>query len=369
MTFLRTLFLILVVPVAIAVSLALALKEYPREWPAAAQVRPAGQDVANALMGAYASVALPAAGQPAPDARPTSGAVAARTNPATDSTSLFSPLAPYASIILWSLYAAIFTLGLLLILGFLLSLMRSLTGARRREVEVDLGGGRVLFTEKAIRNYLEAALVGFDELEDPRVELAGTRRHLLARIRARVRPVTSLADLQSRVIARVRHALSDELGIREIAEPQLVPRFDTAAVARKRQARQAKEERRQAAAAPVEPEPAATYATAYPLQREPVPPALVVSSTPAAPSTLTVAATAAPLSDPLAHPTEVTPLVASTNVITTPTGSPIYPAVGSPNRDPSMEVGPLEMPGAAGLKVTWADNPASAAAEARRQDS
>lgn len=91
--------------------------------------------------------------------------------------------------------------------------------ARRRptRIEVQMGDGRVVILETAIRKYIKTALADLPDVNARRIELRQQRNGLQADIYANVRTHEKLPDVERQIIRRVRHALSDELGIAQIS--------------------------------------------------------------------------------------------------------------------------------------------------------
>lgn len=112
----------------------------------------------------------------------------------------------------------LFWLWLALFFGCLLTFLMSYAARRRRaRIEVQMGDGRVVVLESAIKKYIRTALGDIPDVTNKRVDLRQSRQGLEASIYAQVRTHEKLPDLERQIIRRVRQALSDELGITSVA--------------------------------------------------------------------------------------------------------------------------------------------------------
>jgi uncharacterized alkaline shock family protein YloU len=128
------------------------------------------------------------------------------------------------------------THGLLwLWLGLLVStvatLVMSLALARRRAmVEVEMEDGRVVILETAIRKYIRQALAGMSGVTGHQIRLKQTRKGLHIDIFAQVRTHEKLPEIENAMIAKVRSALSEDLGIKSVSDVHVYIRdFEIAA--------------------------------------------------------------------------------------------------------------------------------------------
>jgi uncharacterized alkaline shock family protein YloU len=88
---------------------------------------------------------------------------------------------------------------------------------KRAKIEVQMGDGRVVVLDSAIKKYIRTALGDIPDVTHKRVELRQSRQGIEASVYAQVRTHQKLPDLERQIIRRVRQALSDELGITSIA--------------------------------------------------------------------------------------------------------------------------------------------------------
>jgi uncharacterized alkaline shock family protein YloU len=102
-------------------------------------------------------------------------------------------------------------------LGALASALRRRTDG----IAVELDGGKVVILESAIRKFLRTALREVEGFSLRRVEIYRLRRTLHVDLYAQVRTRTELPELEKRVIAIVKDALNQQLGIQETAVVQL----------------------------------------------------------------------------------------------------------------------------------------------------
>jgi uncharacterized alkaline shock family protein YloU len=99
-------------------------------------------------------------------------------------------------------------------------------GARRKRasIEVKLDDGRVVILETAIRKYLKNTLADVSGFLLQKIDIYRVRRGLHVDVYAQVRAQQKLPDLETRVIQRVKMALTRDLGISEIAAVQVFVR-------------------------------------------------------------------------------------------------------------------------------------------------
>ncbi len=103
--------------------------------------------------------------------------------------------------------------------GCLLVLL--ITVFRRRKpmrIEVQMGGGRVVILDSAIKRYIRSALSELHGVTVKRINLRETRSGISTEIYADVKTQESLPVLERRMIQRVRAALAEDLGITSISD-------------------------------------------------------------------------------------------------------------------------------------------------------
>jgi uncharacterized alkaline shock family protein YloU len=106
-----------------------------------------------------------------------------------------------------------------LLISTLATLCLSLALLRRRAtIEVQMDDGRVVILETAIRKYIRTALAGVPGITGQKIELRPTRHGLNVSIYVHVRTHDRLPEIEKSVIARVRTALTQELGITSLGE-------------------------------------------------------------------------------------------------------------------------------------------------------
>lgn len=101
------------------------------------------------------------------------------------------------------------------LLVFFLTIGRS---RRRMKIEVQMGGGRVVIMDAAIKKYIRSALSEIDDVHVKKIELREHRNQVTTDIYADVRTKDSLPVLERRIISRVRTALAEDLGITNLGD-------------------------------------------------------------------------------------------------------------------------------------------------------
>ncbi len=101
------------------------------------------------------------------------------------------------------------------LLVFFLTVGRS---RRRMKIEVQMGGGRVVIMDAAIKKYIRSALSEIDDVHVKKIELREHRNQVTTDIYADVRTKDSLPVLERRIITRVRTALAEDLGITNLGD-------------------------------------------------------------------------------------------------------------------------------------------------------
>lgn len=89
---------------------------------------------------------------------------------------------------------------------------------RRMKIEVQMGGGRVVIMDAAIKKYIRNALAEINEVTVKKIELREQRGLVTTDIYADVRTRENLPVLELRIIGRVRSALAEDLGITNLGD-------------------------------------------------------------------------------------------------------------------------------------------------------
>lgn len=120
----------------------------------------------------------------------------------------------------------VFLLWLVVLIVCLLILFLSLTLFlhRRRPLRIErhVDGGRVLMSEAATKHYIATALSPFGDLVCKRIDLDQTKQGLEAIVRAELRTQTDVPGLERRLIERVHSALTEDLGIEDVARVSVI---------------------------------------------------------------------------------------------------------------------------------------------------
>lgn len=105
------------------------------------------------------------------------------------------------------------------ILGLLLVFLITVARPRRRmKIEVQMGGGRVVIMDAAIKKYIRNALAELGEVTVKKIDLREHRNLVTTNITADVRTRENLPTLERRIISRVRAALAEDLGITNLGD-------------------------------------------------------------------------------------------------------------------------------------------------------
>lgn len=101
------------------------------------------------------------------------------------------------------------------LLVFLMSVLRRKKAMR---IEVQMGGGRVVILDSAIKRYIRSALAELTDVTVKRIDLRETRSGISTDVHADVRTNDNLPVLERKMIQRVRAALAEDLGITSISD-------------------------------------------------------------------------------------------------------------------------------------------------------
>lgn len=113
----------------------------------------------------------------------------------------------------------LFTVWVVILLATLLVFFITVATPRRRmKIEVQMGGGRVIIMDAAIKKYIRNALAEIGEISVKKIDLRDHRGQVSTNIYADVRTRENLPVLERRVISRVRSALAEELGITNLGD-------------------------------------------------------------------------------------------------------------------------------------------------------
>jgi hypothetical protein len=113
----------------------------------------------------------------------------------------------------------LFLSWVVILLGVLLTLFLTVARPRRRmKIEVQMGGGRVVIMDAAIKKYIKNALAEIGEITVKKIDLREQRNLVTTDITADVRTRENLPTLERRVISRVRAALAEDLGITNLGD-------------------------------------------------------------------------------------------------------------------------------------------------------
>lgn len=113
------------------------------------------------------------------------------------------------------LLGAWFGLALATVLVFLMTVLRP---RKQMKIEVQMGGGRVVILDSAIKRYIRSALAELPGVTVRRIDLRDTRLGVSTDLYADVRAAGNLPVLERQMIQRVRGALAEDLGISSIGE-------------------------------------------------------------------------------------------------------------------------------------------------------
>jgi hypothetical protein len=165
----------------------------------------------------------------------------------------------------------------------LVLLMTILRPRKQMKIEVQMGGGRVVIMDSAIKRYIRSALAELQGITVRRIDLRDTRLGVSTDIYADVRARGNLPVLERQMIQRVRGALAEDLGITSIGDVHVYIRdFEVAervpvhTATRRAHGREVREEESEpepatAAAAPVSAEYTRPSASTGPFDQVPMP--------------------------------------------------------------------------------------------------
>lgn len=113
----------------------------------------------------------------------------------------------------------LFIVWIVVILALLLVFLITVARPRRRmKIEVQMGGGRVVIMDAAIKKYIRNALAEMGDITVKKIDLREQRNLVTTDIYADVRTRENLPTLERRVISRVRTALAEDLGITNLGD-------------------------------------------------------------------------------------------------------------------------------------------------------
>jgi len=113
----------------------------------------------------------------------------------------------------------LFTVWVVILLASLLVFFITVARPRRRmKIEVQMGGGRVVIMDAAIKKYIRNALAEMGEITVKKIDLREHRNLVTTDITADVRTRENLPVLERRIISRVRAALAEDLGITNLGD-------------------------------------------------------------------------------------------------------------------------------------------------------
>lgn len=113
----------------------------------------------------------------------------------------------------------LFWFWVVMFLGPLLVLLISIARPRRpMKIEVQMGGGKVVIMDSAIKKYIKNALSEIGEVNVKKIDLQETRNGIMTNLYADVKTRDNLPLIQRRMITRIRAALTEELGITNLAD-------------------------------------------------------------------------------------------------------------------------------------------------------
>ncbi len=108
--------------------------------------------------------------------------------------------------------------GVILLALFLVFLITVARPRKRMKIEVQMGGGRVVIMDAAIKKYIRNALSELGEVSVRKIDLREHRNLVTTDITADVRTRENLPVLERRIISRVRAALAEDLGITNLGD-------------------------------------------------------------------------------------------------------------------------------------------------------
>ena len=114
------------------------------------------------------------------------------------------------SLLFWLFIATAFTL-------LLAAMLTILAFRRQARVEVQMAEGRVVIMESAIKKYIRAALAELPGISTRRIDLAQKRGGLQVDVYTSVRTHEKLPEAEARIMARVKDALTNQMGIDAIS--------------------------------------------------------------------------------------------------------------------------------------------------------
>lgn len=118
----------------------------------------------------------------------------------------------------WLAGSLLFWLFIATAFGLLLAVLLGILAVRRQaRVEVQMADGRVVIMESAIKKYVRTALAELPGISTRRIDLAQKRGGLQVDVYTNVRTQEKLPEAEARIMARVREALTNQMGIDAIA--------------------------------------------------------------------------------------------------------------------------------------------------------
>lgn len=113
----------------------------------------------------------------------------------------------------------LFLIWIVILLSCLLVFFITVARPRRRmKIEVQMGGGRVVIMDAAIKKYIRNALAELNEVTVKKIDLREQRGQVTTDIYADVRTRQNLPTLERLIISRVRSALAEDLGITNLGD-------------------------------------------------------------------------------------------------------------------------------------------------------
>jgi uncharacterized alkaline shock family protein YloU len=107
----------------------------------------------------------------------------------------------------------------IVLLGLALVMLMTIARPRKRmKIEVQMGGGRVVIMDAAIKRYVRNALSELNDVTIKKIDLREQRGQVKTEIYADVRTRENLPTLERRIISRVRSALAEDLGITNLGD-------------------------------------------------------------------------------------------------------------------------------------------------------
>lgn len=89
---------------------------------------------------------------------------------------------------------------------------------KRLKIEVQMGGGRIVIMDQAIKKYIRNTLAGIKEITVKKIEMREHRGQIETNIYADVKATDNLPAQERRIISLVRSALAEDLGITNLGD-------------------------------------------------------------------------------------------------------------------------------------------------------